>query len=122
MVMDTREAHALGDGSGRALRKAEPRWPMALAIITVAGLRLTLPPQLKLPGSPWLITGFTLVLLVAVMVVDPGRIDRRSTWVRALNDVLIGSISIANAWSALMLVGYILGSGQFDNAAILLRS
>ena len=73
-------------------------------------------------ASPWLISVFTVVLLAALILADPGRIDRQTTWTRVLTDVLIGFISIANAWSAVKLVAYILGSGQFDSAGILLRS
>src|SRR5947209_6320926 len=122
MVGDILEPIASQGGPGQAHPKAEPRWHMALAIVAVAVLRLALPSQLRISGSPWLISAFTLVLLAAVIMADPGRIDRQSTVVRVLTDALIGFISLANAWSAVKLVAYILGSGQFDNAAILLRS
>src|SRR4051812_34910075 len=99
MAVDNREPRAPSDGPGQAHRKAEPRWPMALAIIAVAILRIALPPQLRISGSPWLLSAFTLVLLAAVIIADPGRIDHESTWVRVLNDTLIGFISVVNAWS-----------------------
>src|SRR4051812_48693058 len=108
MVIKSYESQVPPGSSGRVRQKGESRWPMALAIALVAALRLTLPHQLRISGSPWLISAFTVAILAAVIVSDPGRIDRESTWLRVSTDALIGLISIANAWSAVELVAYIL--------------
>lgn len=100
----------------------EPRWPMALAVVAAGALHATLPPQLRVVDIPWLIPAVILALLTALMIADPGRIDRQSGWLRVLTDVLIASITVANGWAAVKLVAGILSTSQFDNATVLLAS
>src|SRR5947209_530055 len=107
-MVDTTDPPLSISGPKPPLRRAEPRWPMALAIVVVAILRVTLPPSLRISSSPWLISVFTLVLLVVIILADPGRIDRQATWLHLLHATLIGFISVANGWSAVQLVADIL--------------
>ncbi len=58
----------------------EARWPMALAVLTAAGLRLTLPAALRFQDSSWLLGVFVVGMLAVLMIGDPGRIDRQATW------------------------------------------
>jgi hypothetical protein len=59
--------------------------------------------------------------LLAVLVVgDPGRIDRDSTWLRVLTGSLIGLISAVNAAAAARLVAGIIGAVKFSADANLL--
>src|SRR5262245_61858721 len=55
----------------------EPRWPMAGAVLAAMVLTLLLPDGLRL-GLRWVLPLIEGLLLVAVIVGDPGRIDRRS--------------------------------------------
>ena len=101
----------------------ESRWPMALAVLAAGGLRVALPSQLRDGDARW---GFLVVLvaLLAVLVVgDPGRIDRNSTWLRVMTGTLIGLISAVNATAAARLVAGIIGAEKFStDANILLAS
>jgi hypothetical protein len=99
----------------------ESRWPMAGAILMAGALRYTLPERLRISGSPWLLAFFIVVMLGALTIGDPGRIDRQSTWLRVVTDVLIALITIANGLSALVLVIDIVDSVSFtSNATTLL--
>jgi hypothetical protein len=100
----------------------EPRWPMALAVVAAGALHATLPRQLRVVDVPWLIPAFILALLGALTIADPGRIDRQSSWLRAMTDVLIAFITVVNGWAAVKLVAGILRTTQFDNATVLLAS
>jgi hypothetical protein len=101
----------------------ESRWPMALAVLAAGALRIALPPQLRDGDTRW---GFLVVLvaLLAVLIIgDPGRIDRASTWLRVMTGTLIGLISAVNATAAARLVAGIIGAEKFStDANVLLAS
>ena len=64
------------------------------------------------------------MLLATLIVGDPGRIDRDSTWLRVMTNTLIGVISVVNAAAVVRLVAAItIGQAKFTNDAnVLLAS
>ena len=96
---------------------------MAVAVLAAGGLRAVLPVQLRTGDARWLFIVVVLVLLAVLVIGDPGRIDRDSTWLRVMTGTLIGLISAVNASAAVRLVAGIIGSVSFtSNADILLAS
>jgi hypothetical protein len=96
---------------------------MALAVLATGVLRATLPSDLRAHDSRWLLLVIVGVLLLVLIVGDPGRIDRQRRWLRVLTDLLIAAITLANAVSTVLLVGHIInGTGPFDSAGVLLAS
>ena len=65
---------------------------MAAAVFVAGGLRIFLPSQLRLDDARPLLVVVLAVLMIALIVGDPGRIDRKKTWLRVLTEVLIGVI------------------------------
>jgi hypothetical protein len=101
----------------------EPRWPMALAVVVAGLLRASLPPQLRNGDARWLFLVVVVALLAALIIGDPGRIDRDLPWLRALTAGLIGLITLANADAAVRLVVSIINVSSFTNdAKVLLAS
>ena len=92
---------------------------MAVAILAVAILHSLLPPELKLQSSPYL-PWITLAFLVVLIMLDPGRIDRLSTASRIVTDVLIGLLTLSNAYAAAMLVIGIVNNDSFAEPNVLL--
>ena len=90
---------------------------MAVAALTAGALRITLPASLRIKDSSWLLAVFVVAMLIALVIGDPGRIDRQATWLRVSTDVLIGAITIANGASAVRLVADILSTKPFTNNA-----
>ncbi len=90
---------------------------MAGAIVVAGLLRSTLPSSLRIDDAPWLLGLLIIVMLGALIIGDPGSIDRQSTWLRVLTDALIASITIANAASAVRLVADIINTTPFTNNA-----
>ena len=81
----------------------EERLPVVAVIVVAIGLQLALPGHFLIkPG--WLLPGLEGVLLVALTVANPRKIDRTSTWLRAASIGLIAVISLANGWSSALLV------------------
>ena len=58
-----------------------------------------------------------LGLIVALILADPGRIDRQATWLRILTALPIALITIANGGSTVALVSGILFGEPFTQQA-----
>jgi hypothetical protein len=88
----------------------ESRWPMALAVLAVAILTLVLPRdlvfQLRVPPV------VEVILLVAVIISDPGKIDRVSKRVHALSVTLIAFIALSALWGTGLLIVELIRGGQ----------
>jgi hypothetical protein len=99
----------------------EKRWPMALTLVIATVLPFLLPPKFSL-GPRWIIPAVEALLLVALVIADPGRIDRRSTLVRALSIGLV-AILVAGAAgvTARLVVDLIRGGPETNSPGQLLR-
>jgi hypothetical protein len=96
---------------------------MAVAVLAVGVLRIALPPELRVRDAPWAVLAVLAVLMVAIMIGDPGRIDRPSRWLRVLTGTLIAVITIANGGSSLRLVlGIFYGKAFTQDPHLLLTS
>jgi drug/metabolite transporter (DMT)-like permease len=88
---------------------------MAAAVLLAGVLRLFLPSQLRLDDARPLLFVVLAVLIVALIIGDPGRIDRQVTWLRVLTGVLIGVITFVNGGSSVRLVYAIIMTEHFTN-------
>jgi hypothetical protein len=103
--------------------RGERRWPMATAVLLTGVLRLFLPDELRLRDARPVFILLLAVLIVALMVGDPGRIDRQKTWLRVLTVTLIGLITVVNFSSAIRLIlGIFTVETYTQSAGALLRS
>ena len=77
--------------------------PMALAVITLMVFALISPPHLAVfPG--WLLALTEGVLLLILLVGDPGRIDRRTPWLRRTSIALVAVVLASTLGSTALLV------------------
>ena len=90
---------------------------MAAAILVAGLMRTALPPQLRLNDARPLLPVVLIVLMAALIVGDPGRIDRQKTWLGVLTGALIALITIVNGGSSIRLIGAILRTEPFTNDA-----
>lgn len=98
----------------------ERRWPVVVACLLAVGLPFGMPAVFR--NSPGLVlSGIQLVLLGAMLGLDPGRIDRRSRPVHLVRLALIGALAGGAAVGVVRLVGLILQShGEVASAPTLL--
>ncbi len=101
--------------------EGERRWPMAITLVVAIALPLLLPASIS-EVTRWIVPGIEALLLIALLVADPGRIDRRTTFVRftsmALVVVLVAGAGVVTVRLAIVLVD----GGQGTNSpAELLR-
>ncbi len=77
--------------------KSEHRWPASVAVLVAILLQVALPDRVTQGLGPrWLIPTLEGALLVALVISNPGRIDRESSVLRGMSLVLIAMISLAN--------------------------
>ena len=107
------------EGEGRTATApavvGEARWPMAAAVVAVIVLTLLLPRSLIIRpryGVPIV----EALLLVAVIIGDPGKIDRRSRPVRTLSITLISLLVATTLWCTGLLVVQLIRGGAATNA------
>ena len=99
-----------------AAGRGEHWWPVALAILAVAGLHVVLPAQYRV-NPRWAVPVVLLVLLAVLIIGDPGRIDRQKRWLRVVTGIVIAFITLANLFSAGRLIAEILSlSEELDPA------
>lgn len=96
---------------------------MALAILVVAGLHVALPAKYRV-NPAWVLPVVLLVLLAALIIGDPGRIDRQRSWLRVGTVGVIALLTLANMVAAGRLVGAIITTNKLfaSNAVALLAT
>ncbi|WP_290864571.1 DUF1345 domain-containing protein [Hamadaea sp.] len=83
--------------------RGEHRTPAALAVLVMIGLQLKVSHALDVrPG--WLIPVIEGVLLLVLLLSNPGRVNRETRWLRWLGLSLVAAASLANAYAAGRLV------------------
>lgn len=93
---------------------------MVAAVLVCIVLSVTRPDGIAPPGY-LVIDALELVLLVVLMIGDPGRIDRRATWLRRLTILLIGLLLVDLLAGISRLVARLIdGTAPANNATELL--
>jgi uncharacterized membrane protein len=89
----------------------ESRWPPVVAVVVAIGLQVVLPTTLiQGLGPRWLIPAFEGVLLVALLVANPHRVDRGESNLRLLSLAMIAVITAANVVAPVELIRALLDS------------
>ncbi|MFG2488697.1 hypothetical protein ACGFSI_38870 [Streptomyces virginiae] len=94
----------------------ESRWPMASAVLAAMALTLLLPDDLRM-APRWVLPVVEGVLLLALIAGDQGRIDRRSTFLRAVSITLVGALALSAVWSTVRLVDDLVHGGPETGSA-----
>jgi hypothetical protein len=76
--------------------RGEHWWPVALAIIVMVGLHVALPAKYRI-NPPWAAPVVPLILLAALIIGDPGRIDRQKPWLRITSGALFAAGRLVGA-------------------------
>jgi hypothetical protein len=103
----------------------EPRWPIALVlgsfIVLTIVLRVVEPHRESL-GSPWLVPGIEIALLVALVAADPSTVSGRRRWLRPLSIALVGTLAAAALVSTAVLIAELVRGGKVTESATSLLS
>jgi uncharacterized membrane protein len=83
--------------------EGEHRWPVALAILIMIALQIWIADALKIyPG--WVLPAIEGLLLLILVLVNPGRVNREQRVLRVLGLVLVAAAFAANAVAAGALI------------------
>ncbi|MEU9304986.1 hypothetical protein [Streptomyces sp. NPDC048269] len=94
----------------------ESRWPMAAAVLAAMVLTVLLPDGLRM-APRWVFPVVEGLLLLALIAGDPGRIDRRSAFLRAVSITLVGALALSAVWSTVHLVDDLIHGGRETSSA-----
>ena len=94
----------------------EQRWPMLGAVVAAIVLTVLLPAELRL-GPSWLLPLIEAVLLVALVLGDPGAISRRSRLLRAFSIALVAVLVLNSLWSTALLIDVLINGGAATDSA-----
>ena len=89
---------------------------MAGAVIAALVLTFLLPNAVR-PGPNWLLPLIEGVLLVALIIGDPGEIDRRSRLLRGLSIGLVSVLVISSLWATVELISDLIQGGPETSSA-----
>jgi hypothetical protein len=89
---------------------------MAGAVLAAIVLTLLLPDDLRL-GPNWLLPAIEAVLLVALVLGDPGAINRRATGLRVLSIGLVTVLVFSSLWSTALLIDELVNGGNSTDSA-----
>jgi uncharacterized membrane protein len=101
--------HPGADGPGvmpawKRPTEGEARWQVAVAVAVAVALQFPLPGRLVLLHPVWLLPALEGLLLLALIMANPRRINRESRALRMLGLTLAALLSLANAGSVARLV------------------
>jgi hypothetical protein len=112
-----------GLGSIPAWRRpteGETRWQAAVAVAIAVALQYPLPGRLVLVHPVWLLPTLQALLLIALIMANPRRINTESRAIRLLGLTLAALLSLANAYSVARLVVDLVQGTEGNNAGPLL--
>ncbi len=102
-------------------RKGERRLIPSLTILVLIALPFTLPAHQQY--APWILVIGGVPLLIAILIADPGRIDRRGRVLRVLSRSIIVLLAFSAAFATIRLIVELLGGApQLQGAGQLLRA
>jgi len=98
----------------------EPRWQVAACTAVAIALQVAVPGRLVVLRPVWVLPALEGVLLLALVLANPHRINRQSRVLRMLGLALATLISFANAWSVVSLAEGLVRGTEGENAGPLL--
>jgi uncharacterized membrane protein len=97
--------------------RGEPRTPLVTTLLVAATIPLLLPERL-LPGPSWMFPALILALMTTMLVLDPGRINRRSRELRSVRIGILVVLVASTMYATLALTDALIrGSAGITNSA-----
>jgi uncharacterized membrane protein len=100
--------------------KIEPRWPVALAILSFIGLTIAVrvaEPHRETLGPPWLVPGIEVAMLLALLAADPVHAVRRRRWLRPIAIALVVALVVVALISTAVLITELIRGGKVTESA-----
>lgn len=101
--------------------REEHRWPAVAAILVALGLYAALPGSF-LPGLRYAVVGVGILLLIPILVVNPVRFRRQTSWSRPLSATQAALLGVANQVAVVQLLITLVHPGQESGARLLVSA
>lgn len=101
--------------------RAEHRWPAVLALLVALTLYALLPSQF-FPALRYGVVALGLLLLIPVLATNPVRLQRQTSWSRALSIAQILLLLVANQVALVQLIIQLVGADKSDGPGLLLAA
>jgi len=95
--------------------RGERREPVVLAAAVTVVLPIFMPEHFS-PGPFWLVPAIESGLLIAMLLADPGRIDKTSLRIHRIRLAFVGILAVGAAWATTALTVDLLNGGKLTNA------
>ena len=96
--------------------RAEPRWPILLAVLVVMVLSLVRPEEMRLPPR-WVLPVVEVVLLATVLYRHPAHLGPRAALLRSVAICAVAIVLADTLLTAARLVDVLIHGGQTTNSA-----
>ncbi len=106
--------------ASRFFEKIESFWPPVAAIVVATFLQASFPHRVG--QLRWVFVALSILLLVVLAFVNPGKLEQRHVPIRVLMLLLVAALSIGNAISGAQLVIDLVNSKGISDAGTLLRT
>jgi uncharacterized membrane protein len=101
--------------------QAEHRWPAAIAILVALVLYALLPSSFA-PGLRYVVVGLCAAMFVPLLILNPHRLRRETTWSRWLGGGTALLLLVANQVALVQLVILLATQGSEDGPSLLLAA
>ncbi|TWD74835.1 putative membrane protein [Kribbella amoyensis] len=95
--------------------RGERRWPSVAAVVVAMALTLLRPKELRI-APVWVLPAVEIVLLAVLMVRDPGRIDKRSSFLRGVSIAIVALLVLDALVATVRLIAALIEGGAMTNS------
>lgn len=110
------------DGGESAEARSEHRWPAVLGLLVALALYATLPTDILPSPLRYTIVALGLALLVPVVLLNPHRFHRQTTWSRWISVAQALLLVVANQVALVELVFLLVSTGPEDGPTLLVAA
>ena len=95
--------------------RGEARWPSVTAVLVAMVLTLARPKEMRLAPA-WVLPAVEIVLLAVLITRDPGRIDKRSSFLRGVSIVVVALLVLDAMVATVRLIALLIHGGSMTNS------
>src|SRR5262249_737232 len=120
MTIESSRAEADAPEESESELKIEPRWPVALAVLSFIALTIAVrfaEPHRETLGPRWLVPGIEIATLLALLAADPAHAVRRRWWLRPIAVALVVSLVVVALLSTAVLISELIRGGKVTDSA-----
>lgn len=97
--------------------RAEARWPVLLAVVSIMVLTVLRPQEIRSGAPVWMLPAVEVVLLAIIVSRHPAKFGPRHAILRAVSITIVGIIGADTLVATVLLIRTLIGGGSITNSA-----